>query len=197
LVLLGAALSLFGLDTYSFADAGSTVLITGAIAILVVLLFPHFFTPLLLVIGRLIGRIAPQLGKKLLDEINKSLTTLQHLAQGNTMIKLVSWSVMAWLAEGCVFWFAGLALPSIVAPLAGWLALPVGTLATLIPTTPGYIGTFDFFTWRAMTALSNTSAAATAYALLVHALLWLPPTLVGVLYLLLHPVKQQDKLKVI
>lgn len=193
LVLLGAALAFFGLETNRFAGVGSAVLILGAIAILVVLFFPHFFTPLTLVIGRLVARVAPKFRHKLLDEINKSLTTLQHLAKGNTMIKLVSWSMVVWLAEGCVFWFGAMSLPSITAPLAAWLALPVGTLATLIPSTPGYVGTFDFFTVRAMTELGNALGAATACALLVHALLWLPPTLLGGLYLLLHPVKQQTR----
>jgi uncharacterized protein (TIRG00374 family) len=197
LVLLAAALAVFGMDTIRFAGVGSAVLIAGAAAILVVLLLPHIFAPLALAIGRFASRISPKLGQKLLDEIDKSLATLQHLAKGNSMLKLVSWSLMAWCAEGCVFWFSALALPSITMPLAGWLALPVGTLATLIPSTPGYVGTFDYFTVRAMTELGNAAAAATAYALLVHALLWLPPTIIGGLYLLLHPVKQQDKFKAI
>lgn len=111
------------------------------------------------------------------------------------MLKLISWSLMAWLAEACVFWFAALALPSIVTPLAGWLALPAGTLATLIPSTPGYVGTFDYFTARAMTTLGNATAAATAYALLVHALLWLPPTIIGGAFLLLHPVRRPGHAK--
>ena len=117
------------------------------------------------------------------------MLTLQHLAKGYTMFRLVLWSLAAWLAEGCVFWFAGLALSSIGAPLAGWLALPVGTLSTLIPSTPGYVGTFDYFTVRAMSALGNDTTPATAYALLVHILLWLPPTIIGGAYLLLHPTK--------
>jgi uncharacterized membrane protein YbhN (UPF0104 family) len=74
-----------------------------------------------------------------------------------------------------------------VAPQAAWLALPVGTLATLIPSAPGYAGTFDFFTAQAMALLGNPIAAATAYALLVHALLWLPATLVGGVLLLAYP----------
>jgi uncharacterized membrane protein YbhN (UPF0104 family) len=148
------------------------------------------FAPLARGAGRLAARLMPRLGARLLDEIDKSLVTLQHLAQGATMIKLVLWSGLAWLAEGGVFWGAALALPSLAAPLAAWLALPVGTLATLIPSTPGYVGTFDFFTVRAMTALGNGAAAATAYALLVHVLLWLPPTVVGGLYLLIHPVQR-------
>lgn len=190
LLVLGGALAWFGLETSRFAGVGGSVLLAAALAILLLLLWPGLFAPLARGAGRLAARLMPRLGARLLDEIDKSLVTLQHLAQGATMIKLVLWSGLAWLAEGGVFWGAALALPSLAAPLAAWLALPVGTLATLIPSTPGYVGTFDFFTVRAMTALGNGAAAATAYALLVHVLLWLPPTVVGGLYLLIHPVQR-------
>jgi glycosyltransferase 2 family protein len=195
LVLLGIALALFSLDVSNFAGIGSVSIISIAIGILLLLLFPQLFMPVAIAAGKLVVRMVPKFGQKLLDEINKSLVTLIHLAKGGTMIRLVIWSVAAWLAEGCVFWFAALALSAIATPTAGWLALPVGTLATLIPSTPGYVGTFDYFTIRAMSALGNDTAASTAYALLVHALLWLPPTLIGGLYLLLHPTKKQHKLK--
>lgn len=197
LVLLGAVLAVFGVETTRFAGIGGAVLTMAAAVILVVLFFLNSFAPFALAIGKLAVRLSPKLGQKLLDEINRSLATLHHLAKGNTMIQLVFWSLMAWLAEGCVFWFAALALPSITAPLAGWLAVSVGTLATLIPSTPGYVGTFDFFTVRAMTELGNTMAAAAVYALLVHFLLWFPPTLIGGFYLLLHPVEPPAKLKAV
>jgi len=193
LVLLGVALAIFGLDVSGFAGVGSAALIAIAIGILLLLLFPQLFTPVAIVSGKFVARVAPKLGGNLLDEINKSLVTLVHLAKGGTMIRLVAWSLAAWLAEGCVFWFAALALSSIATSADGWLALPVGTLATLIPSTPGYVGTFDYFTVRAMSALGNNTVASTAYALLVHALLWLPPTLIGGLYLLLHPTKKHNK----
>ena len=196
LVLLGVALAIFGLDVSGFAGVGSATLIFIAIGILLLLLFPQLFAHVAIASGKLVALIAPQLGEKLLDEINKSLVTLGHLSKGDTMIRLVAWSLAAWLAEGCVFWFAALALSSMENPAAGWLALPVGTLATLIPSTPGYVGTFDYFTVRAMNAMGNNPAASTAYALLVHALLWIPPTLIGGLYLLLHPTKKLNKSKV-
>lgn len=197
LVLLGAALITFGIDTSRFAGVGSAVLVAGAAAILVVLLFPGFFAPLALAAGRLLARLAPGIGAKVLAGIEKSLQTLQHLSRGNTMLKLVAWSLAAWAAEGCLFWCAALALPSLAAPAAAWLALPVATLATLIPSTPGYVGTFDYFTVRAMAELGNGQAAAAAYALLAHVVLWLPPTLSGGIYLLLNPVGQREKLKAI
>jgi hypothetical protein len=195
LILLGVALALFGMDTSYFAQAGLKILLASALAILAVLFFPHFFKPLFLRMGQLLARVAPRVGNKILKEMEQCITTIQHLAKGNIMARLVSWSLLAWLAEGCVFWFTALALPSILVPLAGWVAFPVGTLATLIPSTPGYVGTFDFFTMQAMARLGNVPGAATAYALLVHALLWLPPTLVGGVYLLQYQIKQPDKLK--
>ncbi len=195
LVLLGLALAFFGLDSHRFAGVGSVILILAGVAILIILLFPSLFRAVSLIFARMIERIAPKLGRKLHDEINNGFATLQHLSQGGIMIKLIAWSALVWLAEGCVFWFSALALPSVIAPLASWLALPVSTLATLIPSTPGYVGSFDFFTIRSMTELGNGTGAATAYAFLVHVVLWLPPTLSGGLYLLFHPVQQPDTTK--
>ena len=196
LILLSTALAFFKLDVNGFTGIGSWALIAFALGILLLLLFPRLFAPLAIILGNGVLRFSPSLGQKLLDEINNGLLTLVHLSKGGMMVKLVFWSVAAWLAEGCLFWFAGLALAPISFPFAGWLALPVGTLATLIPSTPGYVGTFDYFTVRAMTELGNTVAAATAYALLVHILLWLPSTLIGGIYLLLHPIKKLNASKV-
>jgi uncharacterized protein (TIRG00374 family) len=191
LVLLGVALTYWGLSARGFAGVSGATLIAIAIGILFLLLYPQFLEPVAIAAGGMAVRMAPRLGRKLLDEIKKSLSTLANLSKGHTMIRLVTWSLAAWLAEGCVFWFAAMTLPSIAAPAAGWLALPVGTLSTLIPSTPGYVGTFDYFTVRAMSALSNTVVASTAFALLVHIMLWLPPTVIGGTYLMLHPIDRK------
>jgi len=189
LILFGTSLVVFGLNSNAIAGIGGATLFLVALGILLLLLVPALFTPLALYVGKLTERIAPNVGAKLHKEIEKSISTLKHLARGNTMIRLVVWSLVAWIAEGGVFWSASLALPSIINHMAAWLALPIGTLATLIPSTPGYVGTFDYFTVRAMTTLGNEIPASTAYALLVHAMLWLPPIVVGGLYLLFRPAK--------
>lgn len=185
LLILGGALAVFRLDIERFAGLGSVMLISLSLLIVLVLLFPALFKPLALGLNKVIIKLFPRFGNKLATEINKGMDTLAHLSKKGTMLILMLWSCAAWLAEGMLFWCVAMALlPAIEAPAAGWLALPVGTLATLIPSTPGYIGTFDYFTIKAMTALGNTATISTAYALLVHALLWLPPTLTGGLYLL-------------
>lgn len=111
LVLLGTTLALSGMDSSRFAGFGSLVLIAGAGAILLVLLLPRTVAPVLLGAGRAVARLAPGSGGKLLAGIEKGLLTLQHLARGTTMLQLSAWSAAAWMAEGCVFWFAALAMP--------------------------------------------------------------------------------------
>lgn len=189
LVLLLYALAWFNLDSQHLAGIGSLALAGIIAGVLLLLLFPGLFAPLLLACGKVAQKIVPGIGGKLLHELEKGLAALRHLAKGGFMFRLLIWSASVWIAEGCLFWCAGLALPTLANAAAGWLALPVATLATLIPSTPGYVGTFDYFTIQAMTALDNGVAQATAYALLVHLLLWLPPTLIGGLYLLIVPSK--------
>ena len=46
-----------------------------------------------------------------------------------------------------------------------------------------------------MTELGNEAGAATAFALLVHILLWLPPTVIGGIYLLLNPTRTSQEAK--
>lgn len=193
LVLLAVSLVSFGMNIGSFVGYGGLALIVGALALLNALLFPRLFLSLGLVVVRLVERVAPEFGRKLRGEVYKSVATLEHTGSGSTMPKLVFWSLIAWTAEGLVFWFSALALPAVAFPLAAWLALPMGTLATLIPGTPGYVGTFDYFTVLSMTELGNAAGAATAYAILVHALLWLPATLAGGSYLLWRPIRQRNK----
>jgi uncharacterized protein (TIRG00374 family) len=188
-VLLAAALRMFDIGPTVVSGLGSTVLLAGAAVLLLVLLFPRTFAPAARWAGRLASRVAPRAGARVSEEIAKGLATLERLAKGHVMLKLLAWSALAWMFEGCVFLFAALALPSVTEPQGAWLALPVATFATLIPSTPGYVGTFDYFTAWAMIQLGNATAPAAAMAFLVHTLLWLPPTVLGGAYLFSHPVR--------
>jgi len=192
-MLLGCAIVSFGLDISRFAGIGGVSLLIVALFLLAVLLFPALFAPAVRFAAAFPARVFPNFGEKFRTEVDNGLLTLQELSQASIMGKLILWSMGAWLAEGCMFWIAAEALPAITAPVAGWLALPVGTLATLIPSAPGYVGTFDYFTMKAMVALGNSNPASAAYAILVHLLVWLPPTIAGGIYVVLYPTKQDKR----
>ncbi|MAQ85015.1 MAG: lysylphosphatidylglycerol synthetase [Maritimibacter sp.] len=185
LMLMGGALLYFKPDTMALLGLGAGALIAIAFGILLVLLFPQVFRPLVTWGVRLLGRLSPKVGNWVEGHATSVLDTAIWLSKGAVMPRLLAWSVVAWLFEGLVFYSVAQSLPAIADAMGGWLALPVGTLATLIPSTPGYAGTFDYFVIQAMTSIGNAVSAATAYALLVHAALWLPATLVGGLWLVI------------
>jgi uncharacterized protein (TIRG00374 family) len=98
-------------------------------------------------------------------------------------LALLAATVVAWGLEGsayaCVAWSLG-AHGSVFAP---WFALATATLATMIPSSPGYVGTFDYFAVQGLTAFGASHVVALTFALLIHLLLWLPVTVVGAVFL--------------
>lgn len=102
-----------------------------------------------------------------------------------SLLALTGLSVLAWGCEGATFVIVASAFQAEVAPLAPWLSMAAGTLATTIPSTPGAIGTFDYFAARGFAAFGTSLELAAAFALSVHTLLWVPATIAGLPVLLI------------
>jgi uncharacterized protein (TIRG00374 family) len=191
LLFLAGALAAFG-DGGLIRLGGLIPLVTVA-ALAGLLLYPAVFERIALHVTAALRQFLPGLSEGLSREIHRGAETIGHVSSPATMARLLAWTFFAWSLEGLVFWSCALALPAVANPAGAWLALPVGTLSTIIPSSPGYIGTFDYFVAQALAASGDTLAAGAAFAVLVHLLLWLPPTLLGGLYLLSHPVKNLFK----
>lgn len=121
------------------------------------------------------------------------LDALALLRTPRLVLELIALSVLVWLFEGAVFATVSYSL-DIQTPAAGpWFALSTGTLATLLPSTPGYIGTFDYFAMRGLVAYGADQDKAAAFAVVVHAVLWLPLTTIGLAYFLRPGTKMLRK----
>jgi hypothetical protein len=69
-------------------------------------------------------------------------------------------------------------------PFSGLMLMNgVVNLATIIPSSPGYVGTFDAPGIRVLTGLGVTGEIAAGYTLVLHAVLWLPITVLGFYYM--------------
>jgi len=188
LLFLGFITVSFSLNFSNLTSLSGGGIIAAAIGILLTLLFPSLFKPLIYSTNRGIDLVFPKIGEALQSLCQKIFAALEQFSQGLIMSRLLLWSFLAWCGEGAVFFLVAKALPTLDNVLAGLLALPLGTLATIIPSTPGYAGTFDYFTAQAMIFLGNTAASATVYALLIHIVLWLPATVAGGFYFLFNPM---------
>ncbi len=186
IVALGAGLWAFSLTGAAMGLAPGVGLGLWALALLglALVLWPRALRPLF----ALAERAAPALGPAGAGRLRRFLATMQasldDLAGRRAMPVLVAWSLAVWLFEGATYWLVALSVPGLANVSAAWLAMPAGTLATLLPSTPGHVGTFDYLAQAAMLAAGNPLIAATLMVLLVHAVLWLSTTLVGSLCLL-------------
>jgi uncharacterized protein (TIRG00374 family) len=116
---------------------------------------------------------------RLLAGVRQLFDTLALVQSPARAAQLLGLSALAWLLEGAVFACVAWSLGTGGGPLAPWFACATGTLATLIPSSPGYVGTFDFFVIRGLAAHGADATAAAAFAMIVHLVLWVPVTVVG------------------
>jgi uncharacterized membrane protein YbhN (UPF0104 family) len=93
-------------------------------------------------------------------------------------------SLVAWGFEVSVYWMTAQAFGD---PLADAMGVPeallttgIANLATLIPSSPGYVGPFEAAVILVVHgALDLSRELALSYAILVHALLYFPVTIWG------------------
>lgn len=107
------------------------------------------------------------------------LESLRDLSRPALLARLWLTSLAAWLAEAGAFVAVGAAVGLALPLQIGALGVGLATLATGIPSLPGYVGTFDYSAAAAAMAYGAAPAYAVAYAVLTHALLWICGTVAG------------------
>lgn len=110
------------------------------------------------------------------------LSGLAALGGAGATLRIFALSCAAWLLEAGMYFTLMFAFPLTPnAPLAV-LTTAVANLGTLIPSSPGYVGVFDFIGRSVLGQFGVPQATALAYVLVVHAALVVPITLLGFYY---------------
>lgn len=168
----------------NFVRLASMVAAAGVVAVFGILLFSR-------AVKRLIHRFADNTyfvrhgwSETLKRSSDHFLDVLGLLRTPVLTFQLIGLSLLVWLFEGAVFATVAHSLTSQLPLASAWFALATGTLATLLPSSPGYVGTFDYFTMLGLVAYGADRDHAAAFAIIVHVILWLPLTVVGMMYFL-------------
>jgi len=93
-------------------------------------------------------------------------------------------SVFIWLTETTKYWFVMHGFEFYVPFYVLMLMTAVVNLATTLPSSPGYVGTFDAPGIKVLVQFGVPGAVAAGYTLVLHAALWFPITLLGIFYML-------------
>ncbi|MBN2304737.1 MAG: flippase-like domain-containing protein [Anaerolineae bacterium] len=108
---------------------------------------------------------------------------LENLRSPKDLIMILVSSVFIWLTETTKYWFVMHAFNFEVSFFVLMVMTAVVNLATTLPSSPGYVGTFDTPGIETLKAYGVSETIAASYTLVLHAALWLPVTLLGFYYL--------------
>ena len=153
------------------------------VTFLIFLLSAFFQKSVSLFLNKLTHKILPlKFSRPAMGLMEKFFSGIQSLSSPLDTIFALLLTTAIWLVETLFYWIIMRAFPFQVS--FGTLMLLNGflNLFTIIPSSPGYIGTFDAPGIAILVALGIQPQLAAGYTLLLHAALWLPVTILGAIF---------------
>lgn len=121
--------------------------------------------------------------RRVMEAIAAFFDAMGELRRPGVLIGVGIATIAAWILEGLVFYAAFQAVGASLTPLGALFVTCTASLATIIPSSPGYIGTFHLAVQQAAQLLGVSLGSATIAAIVVHAALWLLVTGAGAAWL--------------
>jgi uncharacterized protein (TIRG00374 family) len=132
------------------------------------------------VIERLVpGRLRPPL----LNLVEGVVTGLESLRSGRDVLVIFGVTLWVWILETAKYWVVSFAFPDLHLSYVGILLMGGAVnLLTALPSLPGYIGTFETGI-KILESIGAPPAPAGSYILVLHAILLIPVTLLGLVFM--------------
>jgi glycosyltransferase 2 family protein len=153
---------------------GVTVLVLVAIT-----LRPDLATRL---VDVLVGPLPESVGRRARGIATSVLSGLASLSGARGALRVFALSCLAWGLEAGMYYVLMAAFPIQQSLPLAVLTTAVANLGSLVPSSPGYVGVFEYFALLAMVPFGVPEELAFAYILVVHAALVVPVTLLGFFY---------------
>jgi uncharacterized membrane protein YbhN (UPF0104 family) len=100
------------------------------------------------------------------------------------LAQVVVWTIVQWIASAAAVYFVMLAFDLDVGFDAALFVMVVVSFGFLIPSSPGSIGVYHYLSKRALVGVYAVPAhAALSYAFVAHLLYYVPPIIIGLVFL--------------
>ena len=117
------------------------------------------------------------------EAARRILAGLQALNRRRTLVLLAVYTATIWATNSILIWLVLRAFHLDVPLTAGFLLTAVLNLGMAVPSSPGYVGVFDYLMVLTLGLYGVQHTPALAAALAFHAIAFVPVTVIGVLYL--------------
>lgn len=143
---------------------------------------------------RLIRRLVPWpgLAERLAGMMHGIAAGLDAMKSPGRLGLVVVWSAAVWLTNAAAMWLAALAFGLHLDFSALLLLQTVLAFGVAVPSTPGFVGVFEFIIVTVLGVLGVERDLAFAYAVTYHVTTWIPITALGLLSVLRTPISFHD-----
>jgi uncharacterized protein (TIRG00374 family) len=171
---------------WDVARLGSLVFGVALTLVLVAVLLPS-------VVMSTASRLSAGLGARARDRVLSLASSVTSagavLRRPRDAMAILAYSGLVWLFESLMFalLFPVFSLRFHLSP--AFIAMSVTNLGILVPSSPGFVGSFHFFCSQALASQGVPAATAMGYAILVHLTFYVPVTLWGAAAILWYGVQ--------
>lgn len=120
-----------------------------------------------------------RLGHRIIGMARSFVEGLQSLRSPQRLAEMIVLSLASWVVEGLTYYVIARSMGIDESILIFLLTMGVINIFSAIPSSPGYIGPFEFAGKLVLTQFGIAAEVAVAYLLLMHALLLLPVIVLG------------------
>jgi uncharacterized membrane protein YbhN (UPF0104 family) len=144
---------------------------------------------ILVVGGCAFGRRRPTVLKLQNGRLRAFLVVLATTTRPRNGLSTLVLSLSVWAAWAVAAWFCAHALGIGLSPAEAAFVTALMNLGTAIPSSPGFVGTYQWLGTAALGLFGVAHSAAFAFALLLQAVWYVPTTFVGLALLVRHAIK--------
>ena len=133
-------------------------------------------------VKKVIHLFSPRLAEKIGDLLNNFLSGLIIVNHKKNIFWAFIFSIVVWLVEALTYYIISLSFGMNLPVYAALLTVVIVNIGILIPSAPGYVGAFEFFCISALSIFAVERNIALSFAIVLHAVLFIPITVIGIFY---------------
>ncbi|WP_325467475.1 lysylphosphatidylglycerol synthase transmembrane domain-containing protein [Luteibacter sp.] len=181
LMCLAVAASFFpkGALPASVVDIVIVLSVIGSVALLGLILFTGLIVRFVRWFARRIEPKAPTKVVVVVRAIADLVEALQSISRMRTVFAALAISFVAWAGELGLYLALMQGIGMAFSLPGGLLLMSMATIATLVPSSPGYVGPYHLAAFTAAHLMGGSSTQAMTLAVLCHLGVWLPTTIAG------------------
>jgi uncharacterized protein (TIRG00374 family) len=140
----------------------------------------------------LLSPLPEQFQKKLLALLEVFMEGIQFLRHLDLLLMVIVSSAIIWLAEALFYYSAALSFGISISFVQALFIKGILNLGILLPSAPGYLGTFEFFIVETLKLMNVNPHRALGYALISHLVEFVSINLLGIYYWLKEGLRWTD-----